>query len=85
MFTIRILWSDGFDPSVYEQSFLVDAPIHNAQAVALRRARKSHKLFGGGTFQLLMLAVCPDDSAWSLMTDAARAQYIETCRMAGSL
>lgn len=88
MFTIRILWSDGFDPSVYEQAYVFDedypAPA-NVQAFCLRKARRNHRLLGGDNFQLLILAVCPDDAAWEAMSDAACAQYRKTCRMVSSI
>jgi len=88
MFTVRLLWSDGFDPSVYEQSFIFDeeypAPA-NVQAFCLRKARRHHRLCGMDNFQLLILAVSPDEAAWEAMSDAACAQYRKTCRMASSL
>jgi len=88
MFTVRLLWSDGFDPSVYEQSFVFDeehpAPV-NVQAFCLRKARRHHRLLGMDNFQLLILAVCPDEAAWALMIEAAKGQYRKTCRMASSL
>ena len=88
MFTIRILWSDGFDPSVYEQTFAFDeaypAPT-NVQAFCLRKTRRHHRLLGGDNFQLLLLAVSPDEAAWEAMSEAAIAQYRKTCRMASVL
>ena len=88
MFTVRLLWSDGFDPSVYEQTFVFDeaspAPA-NVQAFCLRKARRHHRLLGGDNFQLLILAVCPDETAWQAMSDAAVEQYRKTCRMASVL
>jgi hypothetical protein len=85
MFTVRILWSDGFDPSVYEQLYIFDAATKNPQDAALRKARRTHKNFGMENFQLLVLAVCPDEAAWALMVEAAKGQYRKTCRMASSL
>lgn len=74
MFTIRILWADGFDPSVYEQSYLFDSPVKNAQAWALRRARCVSKQFNLPDFHLLLVAVNPDD-AWSTLVTNASTVY----------
>lgn len=75
MFTIRILWADGFDPSVYEQSYLFDSPVKNAQAWALRRARCVSEAFSLPDFHLLLVAVSPDDDAWSALTINAATAY----------
>jgi len=85
MFTVRILWADGYDPSTYEQTFAFDeahpAPA-KVQDFCLRKARRHHRLLGMENFQLLVLAVCPDEAAWQAMGEAARVEYSKTCRLA---